>query len=154
MKGLLTKDFLTIKKKYGLLRVIMDIAIISTCALVGFWVLWIYELIQSFFYNSVIFGKDFHSDTSLPIGIGFCILIVSILIYVLCEKYNFYYVNNIILLLLSLIILYFFKDSILYYVTLSSESLVISKLIFIFYSIICCIYSLSVLIYYLVIGKK
>ena len=28
MKGLLTKDFLTIKKKYGLPRVIMDIAII------------------------------------------------------------------------------------------------------------------------------
>ena len=28
MKGLLTKDFLTIKKKYGLARVIMDIAII------------------------------------------------------------------------------------------------------------------------------
>jgi len=26
MKGLLTKDFLTIKKKYGLPRVIMDIA--------------------------------------------------------------------------------------------------------------------------------
>lgn len=29
MKGLLTKDFLTIKKKYGLPRVIMDIAIIN-----------------------------------------------------------------------------------------------------------------------------
>ena len=31
MKGLLTKDFLTIKKKYGLPRVIMDIAIIIQC---------------------------------------------------------------------------------------------------------------------------
>lgn len=30
MKGLLTKDFLTIKKKYGLPRVIMDIAMPAT----------------------------------------------------------------------------------------------------------------------------
>lgn len=30
MKGLLTKDFLTVKKKYGLARLIMDLAIIAT----------------------------------------------------------------------------------------------------------------------------
>ena len=29
MKGLLTKDFLTVKKKYGIARLIMDFAIIA-----------------------------------------------------------------------------------------------------------------------------
>ena len=29
MKGLLTKDFLTVKKKYGIARLIMDLAIIG-----------------------------------------------------------------------------------------------------------------------------
>ena len=34
MKGLLTKDFLTLKKKYGIVRVIIDLAIIITLMIV------------------------------------------------------------------------------------------------------------------------
>ena len=34
MKGLLTKDFLTVKKKYGLARLIMDLAIIATLMII------------------------------------------------------------------------------------------------------------------------
>ena len=34
MKGLLTKDFLTIKKKYGIARLIMDLAIIAALMII------------------------------------------------------------------------------------------------------------------------
>ena len=35
MKGLLTKDFLTVKKKYGIARLIMDLAIIAALTALG-----------------------------------------------------------------------------------------------------------------------
>lgn len=34
MKGLMTKDFLTVKKKYGLTRLIMDFAIITALMII------------------------------------------------------------------------------------------------------------------------
>lgn len=34
MKGLLTKDFLTVKKKYGIARLIMDLAIIAALMII------------------------------------------------------------------------------------------------------------------------
>ena len=34
MKGLLTKDFLTVKKKYGITRLIMDLAIIAALMII------------------------------------------------------------------------------------------------------------------------
>lgn len=34
MKGLLTKDFLTVKKKYGIVRLIMDFAMIAALMII------------------------------------------------------------------------------------------------------------------------